>query len=219
MADVFPLILGIIILLASVISIKTGISVTVVEIAIGVIIGNLRFFHSESWMIYIASFGGILLTFLAGVEIDVDLMKDNFKELKDILANDNINYEDYAKTLAKLFIIDLYTIDNKKSMYDVGSLEYVYDKENFKTRCQNTLYKGLNDKSTRKYNEYPIVESINIDSFENGEFTYNDNKYESYEITLSWDYKKDLGYDKKGKVTIIKIEDKLYVVSYEGGEK
>ena len=80
MADVFPLILGIIILLASVISIKTGISVTVVEIAIGVIIGNLGFFHSESWMIYIASFGGILLTFLAGVEIDVDLMKDNFKE-------------------------------------------------------------------------------------------------------------------------------------------
>ncbi len=150
---------------------------------------------------------------------NINLMKENFKELKDILANDNINYEDYAKTLAKLFIIDLYTIDNKKSMYDVGSLEYVYDKENFKTRCQNTLYKGLNDKSTRKNNEYPIVESINIDSFENGEFTYNDNKYESYEITLSWDYKKDLGYDKKGKVTIIKIEDKLYVVSYEGGEK
>lgn len=150
---------------------------------------------------------------------NTNLMKENFKELKDILANDNINYEDYAKTLAKLFIIDLYTIDNKKSMYDVGSLEYIYDKENFKTRCQNTLYKGLNDKSTRKNNEYPIVESINIDSFENGEFTYNDNKYESYEITLSWDYKKDLGYDKKGKVTIIKIEDKLYVVSYEGGEK
>ncbi len=150
---------------------------------------------------------------------NTNLMKENFKELKDILANNNINYEDYAKTLAKLFIIDLYTIDNKKSMYDVGSLEYVYDKENFKTRCQNTLYKGLNDKSTRKNNEYPIVESINIDSFENGEFTYNDNKYESYEITLSWDYKKDLGYDKKGKVTIIKIEDKLYVVSYEGGEK
>lgn len=150
---------------------------------------------------------------------NTNLMKENFKELKDVLANDNINYENYAKTLAKLFIIDLYTIDNKKSMYDVGSLEYVYDKENFKTRCQNTLYKGLNDKSTRKNNEYPIVESINIDSFENGEFTYNDNKYESYEITLSWDYKKDLGYDKKGKVTIIKIEDKLYVVSYEGGEK
>lgn len=150
---------------------------------------------------------------------NTNLMKENFKELKDILAKDDINYEDYAKTLTKLFIIDLYTIDNKKSMYDVGSLEYVYDKENFKTRCQNTLYKGLKDKSTRKNNEYPVVESINIDSFENGEFTYNDNKYESYDVTLSWDYKKDLGYDKSGKVTIIKIDDKLYVVSYEGGEE
>lgn len=179
------------------------------------------------FLLFSKSIGGLLVrskdkTSKFDYTLDKDntnLMKENFKELKDILANDNINYEDYAKTLAKLFIIDLYTIDNKKSMYDVGSLEYVYDKENFKTRCQNTLYKGLNDKSTRKNNEYPIVESINIDSFENGEFTYNDNKYESYEITLSWDYKKDLGYDKKGKVTIIKIEDKLYVVSYEGGEK
>lgn len=80
MTDIFPLILGISILLASIISIKTGISITVVEITIGVIIGNIGFFHSESWMIYIASFGGILLTFLAGVEIDIDLMKDNFKE-------------------------------------------------------------------------------------------------------------------------------------------
>ncbi len=73
-------------------------------------------------------------------------------------------------------------------------------KKILKLNVQNTLYKGLNDKNcTRKNNEYPIVESINIDSFENGEFTYNDNKYESYEITLSWDYKKDLGYDKREK--------------------
>ncbi len=48
MADVFPLILGILILLASVISIKTNISITVVEITIGVIIGNLGFFNIES---------------------------------------------------------------------------------------------------------------------------------------------------------------------------
>ncbi len=43
MADIFPLILGILILLASIISIKTNISITVVEITIGVIIGNLDF--------------------------------------------------------------------------------------------------------------------------------------------------------------------------------
>ncbi len=78
MADIFPLILGILILLAGVISIKTNISITVVEITIGVIIGNLGFFCIESWMSYIASFGGILLTFLAGAEID--LKCGDFKE-------------------------------------------------------------------------------------------------------------------------------------------
>jgi Kef-type K+ transport system membrane component KefB len=80
MADMFPLILGILILLASLISIRAGISVTVIEILLGVIVGNLGFFHAESWMLYLASFGGILLTFLAGVEIDVNMLKENFKE-------------------------------------------------------------------------------------------------------------------------------------------
>lgn len=145
---------------------------------------------------------------------NTNLMKENFKELKDILAKDTINYEDYAKTLAKLFIIDLYTIDNKENMYDVGSLEYVYDKENFKNRVQSTLYKYLKEKSVRKNNEYPIVESISISGKEKSTFTYDNTKYDSDVITLNWTYKKDLGYDDEGKVEIIKIDDKLYVVSF-----
>lgn len=78
--DIFPLILGLMILVASLISIRAGISVTIIEILLGVIVGNLGFFHPESWMLYLASFGGILLTFLAGVEIDVKLMRENLKE-------------------------------------------------------------------------------------------------------------------------------------------
>lgn len=34
----------------------------------------------DDWMLYLASFGGILLTFLAGTEIDTKLMKERFKE-------------------------------------------------------------------------------------------------------------------------------------------
>ena len=113
-----------------------------------------------------------------------------------------------------LFIIDLYTIDNKKNMYDVGSLEYVYDKDNFKINVQNTLYKYIEDESTRKSRTLPIVKSINIDEKSMGTFDYNGNTYDSYIINLSWTYEKDLGYDNKGKVEIIKIEDKLYVVSF-----
>lgn len=145
---------------------------------------------------------------------DTDLMKENFKELDKILSEDQINYDKYADVLSKLFIIDLYTIDNKKNMYDVGSLEYVYDKDNFKINAQNTLYKYIEDESTRKSRTLPIVKSINIDEKSTGTFDYNDNTYDSYIFNMSWTYEKDLGYDNKGKVEIIKIEDKLYVVSF-----
>ena len=145
---------------------------------------------------------------------NTNLMKENFNDLKSILSSDQIDYDKYAEVLSKLFIIDLYTIDNKENMYDVGSLEYVYDKENFKNRVQSTLYKYLKDKSARKNNEYPVVESISIASKEKSIFTYDNTKYDSDVITLNWTYKKDLGYDNEGKVEIIKIGDKLYVVSF-----
>lgn len=145
---------------------------------------------------------------------DTSIMKENFKELDKILSEETINYEKYAQVLSKLFIIDLYTIDNKKNMYDVGSLEYVYDKDNFKINVQNTIYKYIEDESNRKSGTLPIVKSINIDEKSMGTFDYNGNAYDSYIFNLSWTYEKDLDYDNKGKVEIIKIEDKLYVVSF-----
>ncbi len=78
--DAYPLILGMLILIASLISLRAGISVAIVEILLGVIFGNLGFIRPENWMVYIASFGGILLTFLAGTEIDTVLMKKKFKQ-------------------------------------------------------------------------------------------------------------------------------------------
>ena len=146
------------------------------------------------------------------------LMKESFNELKDILTSDTVDYDKYALTLAKLFIIDLYTLDNKKNMYDIGSVEYVYDKENFKNRCQSTIYRFLKDESKRLSGQLPIVESIEIVDTKTDKFEYNENSYDSYVISLSWSYKKDMGYDTKGIVQIINIEDKLYVVSYDAKE-
>ncbi len=78
--DYYPLILAITIVLASMISIKWGISVSIVEIILGIIIGNLGLLQAENWMLYIASIGGMILTFLAGTEIEIDIMKKNLKE-------------------------------------------------------------------------------------------------------------------------------------------
>jgi Kef-type K+ transport system membrane component KefB len=78
--DATPLLVGIAILLASLVSLRLGLSVAIIELILGVLFGNLGVIHVEGWMSYLAAFGGILLTFLAGTEIDTDLMREKFKE-------------------------------------------------------------------------------------------------------------------------------------------
>jgi hypothetical protein len=73
-------VLWIIILLASVISVEFGLSVAIVEIALGIFAGNFLDLHPTSWITFFAGFGGVLLTFLAGAEVDTVVMKEKFKE-------------------------------------------------------------------------------------------------------------------------------------------
>ena len=78
-ADIIPVIAGLLIVLASLISLRTGLSVAIIEILLGAVAGNLGF-HTEPWMIYLAGFGGIILTFLAGAEVDTKILREKFKE-------------------------------------------------------------------------------------------------------------------------------------------
>lgn len=71
---------GLLILLGSMASVEVGISVALIEISLGVIAGNFLGLQSPSWMDFLASFGGIVLTFLAGAEVDPDVMREKFKE-------------------------------------------------------------------------------------------------------------------------------------------
>lgn len=57
-------------LVASLISIRIGLSVALVEIGVGVVAGNFLGLHTAPWIDFLASFGSVLLTFLAGAEID-----------------------------------------------------------------------------------------------------------------------------------------------------
>lgn len=66
--------------LASIISIETAISVTIIEILLGVVGGNFLGLHTTSWINFLATTGSIVLTFLAGAEVDLDLMKVKLKE-------------------------------------------------------------------------------------------------------------------------------------------
>lgn len=67
-------------LLASLISARIGISVALIEICIGVIGGNTLDIKPTPWITSLAGFGSIVLTFLAGAEIDLEVMKHRWKE-------------------------------------------------------------------------------------------------------------------------------------------
>jgi Kef-type K+ transport system membrane component KefB len=56
--------------LASIVSIRFGLSVALAEILIGCLAGNLFHLGTTAWIDFLAGFGSVLLTFLAGAEID-----------------------------------------------------------------------------------------------------------------------------------------------------
>src|SRR6266436_529018 len=67
-------------LIASLVSIRTGISVALIEIFIGVVAGNfLHLRASNEWINFLALLGSGVLTFLAGAEIDPRSLKANLR--------------------------------------------------------------------------------------------------------------------------------------------
>ncbi len=74
-----PFVLFVLVLLASLLSLRLALSVAIVEIALGVVAGNLFHIESTPWIDFLASFGGVLLTFLAGVEVEFELLRRKLK--------------------------------------------------------------------------------------------------------------------------------------------
>ncbi len=64
-------------LAASIISIRVAISVALVEIVVGAIAGNTIGLEITPWVNFLAGFGAILLTFLAGAEIEMQVIRNN----------------------------------------------------------------------------------------------------------------------------------------------
>ena len=65
-------------LVASVLSIWVAISVALTEIIVGAIAGNIVGLPIAPWVNFLAGFGAILLTFLAGAEIDPQVVRKHF---------------------------------------------------------------------------------------------------------------------------------------------
>ena len=144
---------------------------------------------------------------------DNSVYKDIFKNLKEELNKESIDYKKYAEYISKLFIIDLYTLNNKNSKNDIGGLQYLKEelKNNFILNASNTMYKYVGIDNT----DLPEVSSVELINIIDTKYSINSTEYSAYEVNLKWEYKKDLGYDKEGKLIVIKDGDKLYIVEKE----
>jgi len=72
-------VLAAVVLVASIASVELGVTVALIELTLGVVAGNVFDLQSQEWLDFIASFASIVLTFLAGMEVDTDYMRDRAK--------------------------------------------------------------------------------------------------------------------------------------------
>ena len=150
---------------------------------------------------------------------DTALFKEKFEELKNLLNEENYDVEEYVSLISQLFIIDLYTIDNKISRYDVGGLEYVYSEavSSFQSVVEGSIYKTVeNNLDGSRTQDLPEVASVTVDSIKETTFTMPDESVvNGYGVNLSWTYVEKLGYDNSATIVLIPDQQKYGVVYYD----
>jgi Kef-type K+ transport system membrane component KefB len=67
-------------LAAGLVSAWTGLSVSLMEIFGGILGGNLLRLQGTEWVTFLASFGSVLLTFMAGAEIEPEVLRKHLRE-------------------------------------------------------------------------------------------------------------------------------------------
>ena len=145
-----------------------------------------------------------------------DLYKEYFAELKEELLKDEVNEEEYAKILSKLFVVDFYSLSDKVTSTDVGGLDFVYEKirDNFLLKATDTIYKNIqsNVYGDRKQ-ELPKITAIEVKTITPKVVTIGElTDQKGYTTTLSITYEKDLKYPKEVTLTFVHVEKKLFIV-------
>lgn len=145
------------------------------------------------------------------------LQKSLFEELKKVLNQEPINEEEYAKLVARSFLADFYTLDNKVTNNDIGGVQYFYSsvQDNFILKAQDTLYKYVESNLyDEREQELPIVTAVEVTSITSTTYTLGEvTDDQAYQVEATITYQKDLGYDSSRKLIIMHDEnDHLSIV-------
>lgn len=144
--------------------------------------------------------------------------KKLFNELKELLNSDNVNEEEYAKLVTKLFVADFYDLNSKSSKSDIGGTQYVHSDYQSQFEKKAKSKKGIyyyvkNNLDGNRKQELPKVKNVEIVSLKNSVFNFEKIKDDkSYVVDASITYEKDLGYQKNVTITLIHNNKKLEIV-------
>lgn len=104
------------ILVASTISVEIGLSVALIELLGGVIVGNAANVDVPSWLTFIGSFAGIVLTFQAGAEVDLPQLRREWK------ASTSIGLVSFFAPFGVVALVAYYGLDWSRRQAEIGGL-------------------------------------------------------------------------------------------------
>lgn len=145
---------------------------------------------------------------------DSKYYKDEFAKLKKILSSKKVDEKEYATEVARLFVIDLYTMSTKVNKYDVGGREYFYNTkvDMYDLKVMDTIYNTMKDDTygDRKQ-ELPEITEVVTESVE--ESTYRFIESVTVDPTSGEKSCRD-GFEisKNNNTKCVKDVDKVYVV-------
>ena len=130
-----------------------------------------------------------------------DYQKELFKEL-DTLIKDGTDDLAIAESIAKNYVADTYTWDNKKGQWDVGGMCYVYSPQRtlIYTFQKDTFY-GLLNKYQDEYGKTGLLEVTNVEiassNKSNTLYEYHGESYENYDVSCTWEYSEESKFANK----------------------
>lgn len=159
-------------------------------------------------------------------ENDTKLFKKTFNELKEVLGKKEVDNQKYAEVIAKLFVIDFFSLNNKTSKNDVGGVQFVYStyQSDFVDYARDGIYKQVKNSIDSKVNQnLPLVKSINVTNCEeidpsgifDSEYYQAQEGKKGYEVSVEWDYNNGSGFQTKAVLTIVPDNDKLSIAKME----
>lgn len=139
---------------------------------------------------------------------DTEYYKKTFKELKEILKQEEINEEEYAKTISKLFIIDFYSLATSINKNDVGGVQYIKEdyQETFVKMAKDSIYSNVENNIYGDRNQI-LPNVTNVEIMEITE------EQDGYQVMVDITYDQDLGYATSVALTLVRRDNLLEISS------